>query len=161
MSTMRVMTLAFLVITVGACRQGDERDVSRDTDAGGIGTDTGMAGMEGMRGGMAGMGSTPMMADMDAHMGTMRNASADSMKAMLPMHRQMVANLISQLEREMRDMKMTGDAAWNATIDSLRQDLRVMPDLSAQALRDLMPAHSLRVRRVTDTHRSMMAGMRH
>jgi hypothetical protein len=90
-----------------------------------------------------------------------RNMPADSMKAIVPMHRQMVANLIAQLEREMRDMNMTGDAAWNATLDSLRQDLRVMPELSAQALRDFMPAHSSRVRRVVEMHRSMMANMGH
>jgi hypothetical protein len=152
MLTMRSVSLTLLVFAAGACRQGGEDDTARDT---------GMAGMEGMRSGAAGLGSTQMMADVDAHMGTMRSAMADSMKAMLPMHRQMVANMIAQLEREMRDMNMTGDAAWNATLDSLRQDLRVMPDLSAQALRDLMPAHSNRVRRVIDMHRSMMANMRH
>jgi hypothetical protein len=152
MLTMRSMSLAIAVLAVGACRQGGEGDTSRDT---------GMAGMEGMRGGTAASPSTQMMADVDAHMGMMRNATPDSIKAMLPMHRQMVANMIAQLDREMRDMNMTGDAAWNATLDSLRQDLRVMPDLSANALRDLMPAHSSRVRRVIDMHRSMMANMRH
>jgi hypothetical protein len=152
MLMMRSMSLFLLVLAVGACRQGGEGDTSRDT---------GMAGMEGMRGGAAGLGSTQLMTVMDAQMGTMLNATADSMKAMLPMYRQMLANMIAQIDREMRDMNMTGDAAWNATLDSLRQDLRVMPDLSAQALRDLMPAHSLRVRRFIDTHRSMMGGMRH
>jgi hypothetical protein len=152
MLTMRAMSIAVLVFAVGACRQGGEGDTARDT---------GMAGMEGMRGGAVASGSTQIMADMEAHLSMMHNATADSMKAMLPMHRQMVANLIAQLEREMRDMNMTGDAAWNATLDSLRQDLRVMPDLRAQQLRDLMPAHSSRVRRVIDMHRSMMANMRH
>jgi hypothetical protein len=158
MSTIQFTALALLVLVGGACRQDDDSDVSRDTATGRVGVDTGMAGM---RGGMAGMVSTQMMADMDAHMGMMRSAPADSMKAMLPMHRQMVANMISQLEREMRDMNMTGDATWNATLDSLRQDLRVMPDMSPQALRDFMPPHSTRVRRIMDMHRSMMAGMRH
>lgn len=152
MSIMRSISLAFLVFAGGACRQDGDGNASRDT---------GMAGMDRMRGGMVGSGSTEMMADMDAHMDMMRSATADSMKAMLPMHRQMVANLIAQLDREMRDMNMTGDAAWNATLDSLRQDLRVMPDLSAQALRDFMPAHSSRVKRVIDMHRSMMANMSH
>lgn len=152
MLTIRFTRLALLVLAAGACRQGDEREASRDT---------GMAGVEGVRGGAVASGSTQMMADVDAHLGMMASASADSMKAMLPMHRRMIGNLIAQLDREMRDMNMTGDAAWNATLDSLRQDLRVMPDLSAQALRDLMPAHSSRVRRVIDMHRSMMAGMRH
>jgi hypothetical protein len=152
MLMMRSMSFALLALAVGACRQGGESDTSRDT---------GMGGMEEMRGGTTGLASTQLMTVMDAQIGTMRNATPDSMKAMLPMYRQMLANMIAQIDREMRDMNMTGDAAWNATLDSLRQDLRVMPDLSAQALRDLMPAHSLRVRRVIDTHRSMMGSMRH
>jgi hypothetical protein len=151
MLTLRAMSVAVLVLAVSACRQGGEGDASRDT---------GMAGMEGMRGAVA-SGSTQLMADVEAHTGMMRNATADSMKALLPMHRPMVANMIAQLDREMRDMNMTADAAWNATLDSLRQDLRVVPDLSAQALHELMPAHSSRVRRVIDMHRSMMAKMGH
>src|SRR5688500_19157274 len=123
MLTMKSMSLAVLVFAVGACRQNGDRDASRDT-GGRVGTDTGMAGMEGMRGGA----SAQMMADGGAHLEIMRTAMGDSMKAMLPMHRQMVANMIAQLDREMRDMNMTGDAAWNATLDSLRQDLRVMPE---------------------------------
>ena len=152
MLMIRSTSLVLLVLVGGACRQGGEADTSRDT---------GMAGMEGMRGGAVASGSIQIMADVDAHLGMIGSATADSMKAMLPMHRQMVANMIAQLEREMRDMNMTGNAAWTATLDSLRQDLRVMPELSAQALRDLMPAHSSRVRRVIDMHRSMMASMRH
>ena len=53
------------------------------------------------------------------------------------------------------------DASWNAALDSLRQDRRVMPELSAQALRDMMPAHSTRVRGVIAMHRAMMANMGH
>jgi hypothetical protein len=147
MSMIKSVSLAVLVLAVSACRRDGESETSRDT---------GMAGMEGMRGGT----SSQMMADVDAHLEAMRTAMGDSMKAMLPMHRQMVANMIAQLDREMRDMNMTGDAAWAATLDSLRQDLRIMPELSAPALRDLMPAHSGRVRRVIDMHRSMMANMR-
>jgi hypothetical protein len=152
MPTITSVRLAVLVLAVGACRQGGDGDTSRDT---------GMAAMEGMRGDAVASASTQMMADMEAHMGMMRNVTADSMKAMLPMHRQMVANLVAQVDREMRDMNMTGDAAWNAMLDSLRQDLRVMPELSAQALRDMIPAHSSRVTRVIEMHRSMMASVRH
>ncbi len=155
MLTIRSASLVALIFASSACRQGEEGETSSDTAGGRISADAGMAGMRG------GMGSTQMMADMDAHMGMMRNMSADSMNAMLPMHRQMVANMIAQFEREMREMNMTGDAAWNATLDSLRQDLRVMPELSAQALRDMMPAHSSRARRVMDMHRSMMSSMGH
>ena len=49
------------------------------------------------------------------------------MQAMLPMHRQRVGNMISQMSAEMRQKNMPADTAWNATLDSVRQDLVAMP----------------------------------
>ncbi|HEX5831650.1 MAG TPA: hypothetical protein VFY16_11760 [Gemmatimonadaceae bacterium] len=113
--------------------------------------------------GMAGMGhamaSGPMMERMDAHLVALEKTGPDSLAAALPAHRQMVANLIAQMNREMRDMDMTGDPAWNATVDSLRQDLVRLPEASAAELRELMPAHRSRVQRLTELHRRMMASM--
>ena len=116
----------------------------------------GMQGMEGMQG----MGGSGMTEQMRAHMRMMDGIGADSMKAMLPMHRQMVANMISQFDREMRQMNMKGDPAWQATIDSLRQDQIRMPEMSASELRAFMPRHGARVMRLTEMHRSMMANMK-
>lgn len=113
----------------------------------------GMAGMEAMAGG-------GMMGQMQAHMRMMDGATADSIKAMLPMHRQMLANMISQFDREMRQMNMKSDGAWQATLDSLRQDNLRLPEMSAAELRSFMPAHGARVMRLMDMHRSMMADMK-
>lgn len=70
-----------------------------------------------------------MMAQMQAHLRTIQGAGADSMQAMLSMHRPMVANMISQMNDEMRGMHMPADARWTATADSLRQDLVRMPKM--------------------------------
>lgn len=117
----------------------------------------GMAGMPGM--GSASPGGA-MAEQMQAHMKMMQGARSDSLKAMLPAHRQMAANMISSFDKEMRVMKMTGDAAWTATMDSLRNDLRTMPDLSATALRARIPAHEARATRLLQMHQKMMKGMK-
>ena len=141
----------------------DDRNAAADTPAAAGQADTTgqmaghMPGMGGMDSGMMGVAG---MAEMQAHMRMMAGTSADSMQAMLPMHRQMVANMLSRMNGEMRQMNMAGDAAWTATVDSLRQDLVRMPELSGQELRDLMPAHHTRMTRLMQMHERMMADMR-
>ena len=121
-------------------------------------TMAGMAGMPGMSG-MSGMGDGKM-SDMHPHMTMMEKASPDSMKAMLPAHRQMVANMLSQMSAEMRKMNMPADAAFTAIGDSLRQDLVRMPDLPAAELARYFPAHHARMMRYMKAHEQMMKGMK-
>jgi hypothetical protein len=118
---------------------------------------------EGMRPGMEGMSDTEgggMMAEMQAHMRSMQGVGGDSLRAMLPMHRQMAANMIAQMNREMRDMNMAGDGGWTATVDSLRQDLIRMPEMGAPELESFMAAHRARLERLMQMHGAMMGGMK-
>lgn len=105
--------------------------------------------------GMAGA-SGNMTAQMEAHLQMVAGANADSLRAMLPMHRQMVANMISQFERDMQGMNMSGNTAWQATLDSVRQDNSRLSGMSADEVQAFMPAHMARVRRLIDMHHSMM-----
>lgn len=116
-----------------------------------------MSAMEGLPGMQA--GDAGMMGRMNAHMAMMRGLSTDSTMAMLSTHRQMVANMIAQMNREMRDMQMGTDAAWDATVDSLRSDLTRMPEMSGPELRAMMPDHDRRVTGLMEMHRRMMSGM--
>jgi len=113
----------------------------------------GMQGMPGMQG-----AQSEMVTRMNGHMQAMQGVGADSLRSMLPMHRQMVANMIAQMNREMRDMNMTGDAQWNATLDSLRTDLVNMPEMNDQELQSVMPAHRDRVMNLMQMHEAMMQG---
>lgn len=113
----------------------------------------GMAGMQGMAGMM---GAGMMMDSMQTHMRMMDTVSSDRMKAMLPMHRQMTANMLSRMSADMRNMNMPSDPAWSATADSLRQDLAHMPDMSAAELKTMMPAHHARMTRLMQWHHDMM-----
>ncbi len=145
--------LSIALVLLGACA---ERDGADDGDVAAGAPDTAAAtGMQSMPG-MGGMQSEPMMDELANHMEIMRGASGDSMQTMLPMHRQMAANLLSQMNSEMRDMNMSGDAQWNATADSVRNDLTRLPDMTADELGTFMPAHQERMRRLMDMHRTMM-----
>ena len=152
----RSITLAVAfaaAVTLSACAG----DGDAGADSAGMMGDTGaMGGMEGM-GGMG--GAAGMMADMRSHMRLMDGAGADSMKSMLPMHRQMAANMLATMNREMMSMNMPGDATWNATVDSIRRDLAGMPDLSDAQLQAFMPAHQARMTRLMEQHQRMMKDM--
>ena len=161
----RRMTLAMLITLVSlvACAGGDDTgDSASMEESSGQGMPMGgmdsMAAMEGMPG-MGAMASGSMMDQMQSHMAMMRQAGEDSLAAVMPMHRQMLANMIAQMNREMRDMGMAPDQEWEATIDSLRSDLRTMPEMTPAEMQSAMEAHQARIDRVIGMHRSMMEQM--
>jgi len=144
------------LVVVTACGSGSQERAAESDQAVPAPADTaGMGGMPGM-----GMESGKMMASMMSHMNMMQGVSADSMKAMMPMHRQMAANMLPEMNREMRTMNMTADAAWSATVDSVRTDLTRMPEMSAAELQALMPGHHRRMQRLMEAHQAMMKNMR-
>jgi hypothetical protein len=154
-----VMVLAVAGL-VAACAGGDtEQDAGAEADTSQAAADTGMQGMPGMRGIEAGR-MTEMLTQMQSHMQMMQNMNADSMQSMLPEHRQMAANMLAQMDREMREMNMVGDTAWRATADSLRKDLARMPEMSGQELQTIMPGHQQRIMRLMEMHRRMMGNVR-
>jgi hypothetical protein len=96
---------------------------------------------------------------MQAHLERMATLPADSLTSALPTHRQMVANMLAQMNREMREMAMPADSAWNAVVDSLRSDLTRMPEMGGAELQALMPAHRERVEQLMAMHAAMMRAM--
>ena len=144
----RIALAAVLVLVVG-CRS--ERAPAADSPAAGSATtDTTAAAA-------SGRGSA---AQLEAHLQATERLSGDRLGAALPAHRQAVANALAEMNREMRSMNMAGDAAWTALVDSLRQDLRTMPDLGAGELSAMMPAHRERAGRLARMHREMMGRMK-
>ncbi len=166
------IVLAVLVVALGACAKKETavdtagaamRAASGDSATAGGMSGMPMQGMGGMKG-MAGGDSSTMggmtMADMQKQMDAMMKASPEQMKAMLPMHRQMAANMLAQMNTQMRTMNMPANAAWTATVDSVRQDLVRLPEQSAQQLKDAVPAHHARMMRLMQMHDAMMKGMK-
>jgi len=150
-----VLTIALAAAACGPGNETGEMPEDAQSDMPGM---PGMGAMEGMEGMDVGQGGG-MMGEMVTHMEMMAGMSGDSVMPMLQTHRQMVANMIAQMNREMAAMDMPGDTAWNATIDSLRADLTRMPELTADELSQLMPGHRARVMRLMDMHEKMMEGM--
>ena len=166
--TTRACSLAPLVagaLLAAACGGGGQgasgapRDSAGAAGAaagGGMDSMPGMAGMPGMEPAMSGR----MMTDMEAHLRAMRAATPDSLRRAVPTHRQLVANLVAQMNREMGDMNMAPDAPWTALVDSVRADLTRMPELDAGELARSAPDHHGRVERLVAAHRRMMEAMR-
>ncbi|MGH7576871.1 MAG: hypothetical protein ACREM1_17315 [Longimicrobiales bacterium] len=149
------LTLAAAGVVAACGGPGAQEDAGTEGDAAGA-EEAPMPGMPGMQG----MQDRGMMDEMQAHMQMMQNMSADNMMGMMPEHRQMVANMLAQMNRDMGDMNRETDTAWDATVDSLRQDLARMPEMSGQELQEFMPEHHRRVMSLMDMHRRMMGSMR-
>ena len=157
---LRFWSIAAVAVTALACGGAADSPGTSGADnttaASAPDTSAGTSGMAGMGHAMA---SSAMMERMEAYLRSSEGAGRDSLEAALPEHRQSVANLIAQMNREMRDMDMAGDAVWNATVDSLRQDLGRLPELGRDELESMMPTHRARVMRLIDMHRRMLASM--
>ena len=102
------------------------------------------------------VGSGTMMEEMRATMRAMQSASGDSLRAAIPMHRQMASDMMAQMNREMAQMKITADSRWSGLMDSLRQDLARMPGINAGEVVRFLPAHHGRLTRLMDLHREVM-----
>jgi hypothetical protein len=156
----RSLVILVSALSLAACSGKDTAADANADQTPMAASDTGaMSGMSGMQG-MQAMGDGSMMQQMQTHMRMMDGAAADSIAFLLPTHRQMVANMIAQFNKDMRDMNMASDNAWNATVDSLRQDLTRMPEMQTSELQQLMSAHRIRVTRLMESHRKMMSDMK-
>ncbi|MFL5493414.1 MAG: hypothetical protein ACJ8DC_03415 [Gemmatimonadales bacterium] len=130
------------------------------------GQPAGQQGMGGMRmdsvpmgGGNIGMGGSAMMPMMRAHMDSMMRMSPEQMTSMMAAHDRMMSQMMDRMGSDMRNMKMSGDAKWNALVDSVKADLADLPSLQGRELPVRMKAHADRVQRLLAMHEGMMKGM--
>ena len=109
-------------------------------------------------GGMGGMGMSGMQmgAGMMAHMQSMQAMHGDSLMQMVPAHRQMLGNMIDQMDREIQAMNKPADPARTALADSLRSDMTRMTQMSAAEMDAFRTAHHDRITRLMEMHRTMM-----
>lgn len=90
------------------------------------------------------------------HMRRMAGVPADSLMGVMPMHRQVVGQMLEGMDPETMGMGARSDSVWNATLDSVRSDVTRMEGMSAAELREIMPAHRARVERLMSMHDSVM-----
>jgi hypothetical protein len=108
--------------------------------------------------GNMGMGGSAMMPMMQAHMDSMMRMSPEQMTGMMAAHDRMMSQMMDRMGADMRGMNMSGDAKWNALVDSVKADLADLPGLQGNQLSQRMKAHTGRVQRLIAMHEGMMKG---
>jgi hypothetical protein len=150
---MRLMLwiLSVATIAVGACT-GKNQTGGRDRPAAGQMDSMPMGGEH------MGTGGSSLMPMMRVHMDSMTRMSPEQMSAMMPVHDRMMSQMMDRMGADMRSMNMSGDAKWNALMDSVRADLADLPGLQGEERSARMKAHAERVQRLITLHEGMMKG---
>ena len=153
---MRHVFIMFALLPVAACDLTREHPAADSIIAAARAGGADTAGMPMHTMPSRAVGSGTMMEEMRATMRAMQTVNADSLHSALPMHRQMASDMLAQMNKEMADMKMPADARWSGLMDSLRQDLARMLEMSAGEVATIMPAHHGRLTRLMDLHHERM-----
>ncbi len=79
---------------------------------------------------------------------SMSAANGDAQRHMLPAHEEMVSEFLTRNDAKMRAMHVKIDPDWVTVIDSVRNDLARMPNMSSTQLHAFFPEHARRVMRI-------------
>jgi hypothetical protein len=127
-----------------------------DSAGGGMMQMPGMDSGKAMGGMHMNMQRMQMMSMTRAHMDSMMRMRPEQMRATMPQHDAMMSRMMDQMGADMRNMKMAGDAQWNALTDSVKRDLADLPNLQGEAFAARMRDHADRVTRLMAMHERMM-----
>lgn len=83
-----------------------------------------------------------------ADLDTMSAANGDAQRHMLPTHEELVSDFLTRNDAKMRAMHVKIDPDWLTLIDSVRNDLARMPNMSSTQLHAFFPEHVHRVMRI-------------
>ena len=83
-----------------------------------------------------------------ADLDSMSSANGDAQRHMLADHEALVSAFLTRNDAKMRAMHAKIDPAWLTIIDSVRNDLARMPNMSSEQLHAFFPEHARRVMRI-------------
>lgn len=83
-----------------------------------------------------------------ADLDSMSSATGDAQRHMLPAHEELVSEFLTRNDAKMRAMHVKIDPDWLSIIDSVRNDLARMPNMSSAQLHAFFPEHARRVMRI-------------
>jgi hypothetical protein len=146
----RLAAVVFAAVSAAACGAEQEDETGAMDEMPGMPSER-EPGTE-----MAGGDRMQMMQQMRTHMQYMSGVAADSLMGVMPMHRQMMGQMLEGMDPGTMPMGARSDSVWNATLDSVRNDVTRMERMSAAELREIMPAHRARVERLMSMHDSVM-----
>lgn len=154
---MRPLTITLALATATACARtpdhsADTSSVERAAPGGVAGATTGMTAPV--------AGSEGMMRRMRMSLDTMQALDAASLRARLPLHREMTDGMLAQMTREMMATKMPAAPQWSALMDSVHRDLDRMRGMGSPELVKTMADHRARLTRLMALHRDMAAAQR-
>lgn len=86
--------------------------------------------------------------DVTADVNKISVAGAAEQKELLPAHISAVAGMLDRFETKVRAMHVKMDPDWVAVIDSVKNDMKRMPDMSTDQLHAFLPEHNRRVMRI-------------
>ncbi len=109
---------------------------------------------------MPGMQSDSIVTVTEANLSRMDKAGPDSLKALLPRHREVVAALIKNCEDMMRMQKMSPPRKWTKTVADVQQDMLRMASMSAAGVKRAWPDHEQRIRDMLIMRHDMMKSMK-
>lgn len=160
-STLMITGSVVAILTLVACKPRSEMPVDESTSpqvrmdtASAMKPMSNMSTMP-MNGDMNKMSPMVSMDSMRAHMREMTAMDGEAMMRMLPMHRDMATSMLARMTADRQSMNTPMDANWNATADSVRQDLTGMSAMSASELKVGMSAHQGRMLRLMDWQAGM------
>ncbi len=116
-------------------------------------------GPRAMAGSMKSMHEDTLAARVQAHLQRLATNNADSLKALVPIDRDVVTTLIADCEKMMREMKMPPPRKWNDAVKDLRQELARMATMSGAQLQGVIPEHRKRIEGMLSMRRDMMRMM--
>jgi len=83
-----------------------------------------------------------------ADLDSMSSAKGDAQRHMLPAHEELVSEFLTRNDAKMRAMHVKIDPDWLTIIDSVRDDLARMPNMSSTQLHAFFPEHARRMMRI-------------
>lgn len=78
------------------------------------------------------------------------------METIISRHSLTASNMLAGMAADLQRAGVTGDAAWTARVDSVRQDLTRMGKLSEQELVPFLQAHTQLIHRLTQQYHTLM-----
>ena len=161
LSSVRYALMMSLLAASAGCRS-NERAPAADSAAGATpATSTAAADSAGTATtptgqAMGGMHQDTLAARVEAHLGRLASSDPDSLRALVPVDREIVTTLIADCERMMRQMKMHPPRKWRTAVRDLRLDLDRMASLSDAQLQQAMPQRRKRIEGMLAMRHDMM-----
>lgn len=154
LSPVSLVLTMMLLISAAACRPSDH-DRATDTATRAVAGDSSHA-MVGGAHPMGGMQQDTVVPKVQAHLQRLAAAAPDSLRALVPVDREVVTALIADCEQMMRAMKMDPPQKWRNAVRDLRQDLDRMASMTSVQLQHAIPEHRQRIEGMLAMRHDMM-----